>query len=133
MRFELTQLFRWTALVAILFGAIRLAFAVPSTAMPLVVLGGALGLARVVLGSTRLVRELATAFGLLALLNMVFAYQTQEIPPTNFYDNFIGYPLSFAAVGAVLGLVATWLLTIGNAVVRFGAGPKEEKPGEGDS
>jgi hypothetical protein len=44
MRFELTKLFWWIGIVAILFGAIRLAFAVPSTALTLPVLGAALAL-----------------------------------------------------------------------------------------
>lgn len=126
MRFELTRLFWWTALVAILFGAIRLAFAVPGTAVTLAILGGSLGLTRLGWGSTRVVLGSAAAMGLLGLLAMVFAYQTQEFPVIDFYDNFIGYPLLFAAAGAVVGLVATWLLTIRDAVIRRFDGERED-------
>ncbi|MEX0792427.1 MAG: hypothetical protein WD045_04790 [Pirellulaceae bacterium] len=133
MRFELTRLFWWIGIVAILFGAIRLAFAVPSTALTLPVLGTVLALTWLGLGSTRVVLGSAAAMGLLGLVIMIIAYLTQESVPIDFYDNFIGAPLLFAAAGAVVGLVAMWLLTIRDAVARHGAWPKEDQPGEGDS
>lgn len=133
MRFELTRLFWWIGIVAILFGAIRLAFAVPSTALTLPVLGAALALTWIGLGSTRVVLGSAAAMGLLGLVLMIIAYRTQESVPIDFYDNFIGAPLLFAAAGSVVGLVSMWLLQIRDAVIRYGAWPKEKKPGDGDS
>jgi len=133
MRFKLTLLFGWITLIAILFGAIQLAFAVPSTALPLPVIAAALGLAWLGAGSPRVVLCSAAAMGLLGLLAMVFEYQIQEFPIIDFYDNFIGYPLLFAAAGAVVGLVAIWLLKLRDAVIGYGAGPKEDSPGDGDS